>query len=170
MSQNTTSTRRTFLKRGALLAAPLAAAAPAVLADEAHGLKVRLARLEDEAAIRELHQNWLRRINAGARGVIKPLFADSEEIALDEAMRSITADHSGEPDIIAVASDGKSASGRFQCLVEIETSIPQDCTLAQMAHAQGSGFVSRVERRVLKAEYAKTFGAWTIIKVEIEPV
>ena len=77
-----TSTRRSFLKGGALLVAPLAAAAPpAILADDA--LKVRLARLEDEAAIRELHQTWLRRVNAGADDAAARLFADSEGAAFD---------------------------------------------------------------------------------------
>lgn len=169
MTTNTTSTRRSFLKRGALLAAPLAAAVPAaVLADD--GLKARLARLEDEAAIRELHQAWLRRINTGAGDAATPLVADPEGTAFDQAVRSIAADHAGQPDAIEVAADGKSAAGRFPCTVEIETSIAQDCTLARMAHAQGGGFVRRTERRVLKVEYVKASGAWAIAKVEFASV
>jgi hypothetical protein len=174
MTTDNTSTRRSFLKRGALLAAPLAAAAPAaVMADE--GLKARLARLEDEAAIRELHQAWLRRVNTKEVNTTRandaaPLFADSEGAAFDEAVRSIAADHAGQPDAIKVAGDGKSAAGRFPCAVEIETTIAQDCTLAQMAHAQGSGFVRRTERRVLNVEYVKACGAWAIAKVEFAPV
>jgi hypothetical protein len=166
MTTNTTSTRRSFLKGGALLAAPLAAAAvpAAVVAD--HGLKARLARLEDEAAIRKLHQTWLRRINTTGGDAATPLFADPEGTAFDQAVRSITADHAGQPDAIEVAADGKSAAGRFQCAVEIETTIAQDCTLARMAHAQGGGFVRRTERRVLKVEYVKACGAWAIAKVK----
>lgn len=166
MSENTTSTRRSFLKGGALLAAPLAAvAAPSVvMADDE--LKARLAKLEDEAAIRELHQAWLRRINTGTGDAATPLFADAESVAFDQAVRSIAADHAGQPDAIEVAADGKSADGRFPCAVEIETTIAQDCTLAQMAHAQGGGFVRWTERRVLKVEYVKASGAWAIAKVE----
>jgi hypothetical protein len=152
------------LKSSAVLAAPLAATVPAALMAE-DGLKARLARLEDEAAIRELHQIWLRRVNDGS-GAAKPLFADAEGTAFDQTVRSITADHAGQPDVIEVASDGKSATGRFPCAVEIETTIAQDCTLAQMARAQGGGFVRRTERRVLKVEYAKASGAWAIAKVE----
>ena len=170
MSTDTTSDRRSFLKRGALLAAPLVAAAPAVLADDARDLKARLAKLEDEAAIRGLHQDWLRRINAGDGDAAKPLFADTQDVAFDSAVRSIAADHSAEPDVIEIASDSNSASGQFYCLLEIETSIPQDCTLAQMAHEQGSGFIRRTQRGVLKVEYAKTFGAWTIAKIKFETV
>jgi hypothetical protein len=165
MVRDSTSTRRSFLKGGVLLAAPLAAAAPAtVLAED--GLKARLARLEDEGRIRELHQTWLQRVNAGASGAATPLLADLQGTAFDQALRSIAPDHGGGPDAIEVASDGKSATGQFQCTVEIETPIPQDCTLARMAHAQGGGFVRRMERRVLKVEYVKACAAWAIAKVE----
>ena len=173
MSKDTASTRRSFLKRGALLAAPLAAvAAPAaILADDA--LKARLAKLEDEAAIRELHQTWLRRLdiddNASARDAAAALFANREGAAFDPSVRRIAPDQAGEPDTIEVAADGKRAAGRFHCAVETETAIPQDCTLAQMAHAQGSGFVRRTERRVLKVEYVKSSGAWAIAKAEFAP-
>ncbi len=167
MTTDSTSTRRSFLKGGALLAVPLAAAAPAaVMADD--GLKARLARLEDEAAIRKLHQIWLRRVNARADNAAMPLFADSEGTAFDQSVRRIGANHAGEPDTIEIAAEGKNAAGRFQCDVEIETTIVQDCTLAQMAHAQGGGFVRRTERRVLKVEYVKASGAWAIAKAEFE--
>jgi hypothetical protein len=173
MTRDSTSTRRSFLKSGALLAAPLAAAVPAALvADD--GLRARLARLEDEAAIRALHQGWLRRINvragAGAGDTVAPLFADAEGAKSDQAVRNIAADHAGEPDAIEIAADGESAIGRFQCAVEIESAIAQDCTLARMAHAQGGGFVRRTERRVLKVEYVKADGAWAIAKVDFASI
>jgi hypothetical protein len=176
MNKDTTSTRRSFLKCGAVLAMPLAAvAAPAVvMADDA--LRARLARLEDEAAIRELHQTWLRRVNTRADDTTRagdaatPLFADSEGATFDQAVRHIAADHAGQPDAIEVAADGKSAAGRFQCTVEIETAIARDCTLARMAHAQGGGFVRRTERRVLRVEYVKASGAWAIARVEFASV
>lgn len=175
MTRDTDSTRRSFLKSGALLAAPLTAAVPAALvADD--GLRARLARLEDEAAIRALHQAWLRRVNTragevtGAGDAFAPLFADTEGAAPDQAVRSIAADHAGEPDAIEIAADGKSAVGRFHCSVEIENAIVQDCTLARMAHAQGGGFVRRTERRALKVEYMKADGAWAIAKVDFASV
>jgi hypothetical protein len=148
-----------------VLAVPLAAVVPgAVMADD--GLKARLAKLEDEAAIRQLHQTWLRRINTRAGDAATPLFANPDGTAFDQAVRSIAADHAGRPDAIEVAADGKSAAGRYHSAVEIETTIAQDCTLAQMAHAQGGGFVRRTERRVLKVEYVKASGAWAIAKGE----
>ncbi len=144
----------------------------AVVADD--GLKTRLARLEDEAAIRELHQTWLRRINISVEGYPsgrhRARCSRAEGAAADQGVRNIAADHTGEPDAIDVAADGTRAVGRFQCAVEIENAITQDCTLALMAHAQGSGFVRRGERRVLKVEYVKTDGAWAIAKIEFASI
>lgn len=161
MNKRTTSTRRSFLKSGAVLAAPLAAAAPAaILADD--GLRARLAQLENRATIRELHQSWLRQIHARPGGA-------GEGAAFDAAVRSIAADHAGQPDAIELAADGRSAKGRFACVVEIETAIPADCTLAEMAHAQGDGFVRRTERRVLEVDYVKRGEGWAIAKAGLEP-
>ena len=169
MSTQSISTRRSLLKGGAFLAAPLAVAAPAAaMADDAR--KARLAHLEAEAAIRELHRNWLQRINTGAREDAALLFADPERAAFDKAVRGIATDHAGEPDAITIAADGRSANGRFHCAVEVETAIPPESTLAQMAHVQGGGFVRHTERLVLKADYVKADGAWSIAKVEFTPV
>ena len=169
MSTQTISTRRSLLKGGAFLAAPLAVTAPvAAMADD--GRKARLARLEGEAAIRELHRNWLQRINTGARKDAALLFADPKRARFDSAVRGIAQDHAGKPDDIKVAADGQRASGRFHCAVEFETAIPQDSTLAQMAHAQGGGHVRRTELRVLNADYVKANGAWALAKVEFTRV
>jgi hypothetical protein len=171
MSSKNDSTRRSFLKGGALLAVPLAAAVPAaVMADD--GLQARLAKLEDEAAIRKLHQSWLQRVNTGADAVA-PLFPESDVAASGSAVRGIAPiapGHAAQPDAIELAPGARRATARFHCDVEIETPIAQDCTLAQMAHAQGNGFVRRTERRVLKVEYAKTSGEWSVAKAELAPL
>lgn len=167
MKKGTRSTRRSFLKGGALLAAPLAAiAAPAAALAADDDLKRRLARLENEAAIRELHQGWLRRVNSATRDTSMALFADPQAVCFDQAVRSVSPDLSRGRDVIDVAADGKSAAGRFPCVVETESAIPRDCTLAEMAHAQGSGFLRRTEWRVLQVEYVKASGAWAIQKAE----
>ncbi len=159
-----TSTRRSFLKGGALLAAPLAVGtAPAILAD--NGLKARVARLEDEAAIRELHQNWLRRVNTSAEDVSD--FADRKRAPSGPQVRGIAADHAGKPDAIEIAPSGKSAEGRFHCVVEFATAIGRNSTLEQMAHAQGGGFIRNTDRRVLNVKYVKANGAWSIAEVKV---
>jgi hypothetical protein len=156
MTTNTTSTRRTFLKGGALLAAPLgsAAVAAAVMADGS--LHDRVAHLEDEAAIRNLHDSWLRQVNTGERGV-----------PLDAAVQRITADDAGAADRIELAADHRSAVGYFDYAVELETSLPKDSTLAQMAHAQGHGVLRRTERRRLTVDYTKAGGSWQIAQVTL---
>ncbi|HXS29051.1 MAG TPA: hypothetical protein VN730_15425 [Steroidobacteraceae bacterium] len=156
MAQDKTSSRRAFLRGGAILAAPVAAVAlPAVaLADQ--GLQARIRRLEDEAAIRELHRAWLQRVNAGERAALP-----------DATVRRIIWDHAGAPDNIEIAADGRSAVGSFDCAVEVEEPLPKDCTLGQMAHAQGHGSIRRAERRTLRAEYAKDSGTWKISRVDL---
>lgn len=158
MSKHSTSTRRMFLKGGALLAGPIAAASvPALaLAKEpgADELSARLERLEDEAAIREVHQSWLRQINAGQGMAL-----------IGGSVTRVTAHPAGSADRIEIAADGRRASGRFDCAVELARALPTDSTLAQMAHAQGSGMVRTTERRMLEVEYLKVAGAWTMQRV-----
>ncbi|MGB6451603.1 MAG: hypothetical protein WBE92_12700 [Steroidobacteraceae bacterium] len=154
MTQGNIPTRRKFLQGGALLAAPIAVASVSAVAIADDGLKARVKRLEDEAAIRELHRSWLREVNAGVSDALP-----------DNAVRRITADHAGTPDKIEIAADGRSAVGHFDYAVEVETPLARDCTLAQMAHAQGNGSMRRTERRMLTVNYAKTGGTWKIGKI-----
>jgi hypothetical protein len=159
MSDDAISTRRAFLQGSALLAAPLVAVAPAMAADD--GSARRLARLEDEAAIRALHQGWLREAQSGAA----PLALD-RGAARGGAIRGIATDT--QP-VIAVAADGRHATGRLPCTVRIERTLAQDCTLAQMAVAQGGGVVRSAERGVLETDYIKVGGAWTVAAARLMP-
>lgn len=158
MSNHTTPTRRMFLKGGALLAAPIAAASVTAIAlakdHTSDALNVRVRRLEDAAAIREVHRSWLRQIDAG-RGTA----------LLGGSVTQVTPDHAGRADSIEIAPDGNGATGRFDCLVERETRLPEDSTLGQMAHAQGTGTVRNTERLTLTVEYVRKSGVWTIKKV-----
>lgn len=156
MTRNTTSTRRLFLKGGALLAAPLGAASVSALAMADGTLHERIARLEDEAAIRSVHQGWMRQVNAGGG-----------DARLDAAVRRLTADHDGATDRIEMAADRQSAVACFDCAVEFETPLPRDSTLAQMAHAQGHGTMRRTERRRLTVGYSRASGVWRIAQVTL---
>ena len=169
MTEKRSSTRRSFLKKSALLAVPLAAATPAAIV-AGDDLKSRLARLENEAAIRHLHHSWLCQISNGKREALAPLLTDAAGTASGEIVRSIAPDHNDQPDLIQVAADGRTGQGRFSCIVSFERAIAQHSTLAQMAHAQGSGFVSHTERRVLEVEYAKAGGGWTVSKAKLVSV
>ena len=160
MTDDTIATRRSFLKGGAVAAVPLAATGAAALIAE-HDHKARLAKLEAEAAIRDLHQAWLRHVNTGARAEAAALFTDPKA-GLHEALSGVAVDHAGAPDAIKLAADGLSASGVYQCVVQTQVERPRDCTLAQMAHAQGEGMIRSTQRQVLKARYVKTGQGWTI--------
>jgi hypothetical protein len=156
MTRNTTFTRRSFLKGGALLAAPIAAASVSAIALADGKLQDRITHLEDEAAIRTLHHSWLRQVNAGERAA-----------QLDASVRRITADHAGAAGRIDVAADHQSAVGYFDHAVEFETPLSMDSTLAQMAHAQGHGALRRTERRLLTVGYTKAGGNWKIAQVTV---
>ena len=166
MIASSISSRRSFLKGGAIAAAPLAVAVPAVaLAESEH--KARAQRLQDEAEIRALHQAWLRKLATGSDA--SALFADPKAARLPKSVRGVAADHSGDEDRIEIADDGLSASGRFASVVELLTELPRDTTLAQMAHAQGQGVVRHTERRMLHASYVKADDGWMISKLELRP-
>lgn len=164
MSTKALSTRRGFFwKAGAALSAPLAAAGAAASAAETGAeAEARLTRLEDENAIRALHQALAARINAGARGAAAELFLNPARAALDERVRGLASERFGEHDVIEVAEDGATAAARIYCTVHSEMPIEPDCTLAQMARAQGEGVLRCVERRVLEAAYVKRGGVWRI--------
>jgi len=165
MSEGDLSTRRSFLKAGAVLSAPLAAMPGAAFASD--GSTARLARFEDENAIRVLHEDWLRNINAKAANN-KPLaLFDAGASSSEDEIRSIAASLSGPPDKIKLGADGRSATGRFRCTIEIERPIAKNCTLAQMAYLQGGGFVRRIESRVLMVDYAKAGVSWSITRVKL---
>ena len=165
MSTDTTSSRRSFLKGGAIAAAPLAIAVPAAaLAAEDH--KARAQKLQDQAEIAALHLAWLRKLAVGADA--SALFADPKAARLDRAIQGVSADHSGEADRIEVAADGQSASGRFAVKIDLQSELPRDSTLGQMAHLQGGGAVRHAETRTLHASYVKSAGAWAIAALDLK--
>jgi len=165
MSNDREPTRRAFLKGGAVLAAPLALATPAA-ALAADDRAERLRRLEDEAAIRALHRDWLRRVNDGADAA--GLFVDARAArCLDAAVCGLTGDPAATADTIEIAADGRRASGRFACLIETESRIAPENTLAQMALAQGGGVVRERAARLISATYVKAGDRWAIAGIAL---
>jgi hypothetical protein len=159
MSKDTTTSRRAFLKTGAIAAAPLAAVGVPVAALAADGSKAKLARLEDERAIGELHGKLLRRLNTGTAG---ELFASGKAPKLDAGVRAIAPDHSAEPGAIAFSEDGKRASQRQPVKVEVAEELEGDGTLIQMARLQGNTLALAVLPKTLVAQYVRTGGGWAI--------
>jgi hypothetical protein len=138
--------RRSFLKSGAIVAAPLAMAAPAVaLADD--GSKARLARLEDEKAIAGLHREAVRQVNRGERQL--------------GAVTALTDDPAQELQI-AFADNGGRATCRRACKAGFRTEFTGHSTIEQMHRLQGQGLHEHEEARVLVAEYRKGKDGWAI--------
>ena len=159
MSENRTSTdRRSFLKTGSLVAAPLAMAAPAAaLADD--GSRAKLARLEDERAIEALQRKFLRHLNGA--GDCGEFIASSDAVNLGDGVRSIAEDM-GHDTVLDLAEDGTTARTRCTCKVELETEFTGDTTLERMARFQGQGSHRHEERRVLATDYRKGKDGWRI--------
>ena len=159
MSENRTSTdRRSFLKAGAIVAAPIAAAAPvAALADD--GSRARLARLEDERAIEALQRKFLRHLNGAAD--CGKFIASSDAVNLGQGLRAIAEDAGHEAEL-ALADDGLSATARCHCRVEWEIEFTGDSTLERMARFQGQGSHRHAEERVLATDYVKGKDGWRI--------
>jgi len=165
MTEMSNSTRRSFLKVGAVLATPVGVVAVPAIAAATDLSADRLVQLESEASIRDLHQNWLRGLNRGAS--VAQLFADPKRARLDARIASIAADHAGEADVIQVSAEGARATARYHCVVETVTELEPNCTLTQMKHAQGEHVVRNSARCVVVAEYVRNEQGWTIATVAV---
>lgn len=166
MTQDTQSTRRSFLKGGALVAAPLAAIGAPAAAALADDKQDRLARLEDEKAIRDLHASWTRHLATGDRAAAATLYASDKCACALAGIASVAAHHA---DAFELSANGRKASASYAATVEVETLIAPEDTLTQMLHAQGEGYARTTEARTLKADYVKTpEGKWAIANLEFQ--
>ena len=159
----TTTSRRSFLKTGAVVAAPLAVAAPvsALAADDS---RARLARLEDERAVEALQRKFLRHLNGA--GDCGEFIASSDAVDLGEGLRAVAADLADEAEVV-LAEDGRSATARCACHIERETEFAGDSTLERMARFQGQGSHRFAEERVLATEFVKGSDGWRISKARL---
>ena len=158
MGKTSTTDRRSFLKTGSLVAAPLAMAAP-VAALAADDSRAKLARLEDERAVEALQRKFLRYLNGS--GDCGEFVASADAVDLGEGMRSIAEDL-GHEAVFELADDGLTARARCACRVERETEFAGDSTLEQMARFQGQGSHRFAEERVLATEFVKGSDGWRI--------
>lgn len=159
MSKNSTSSRRMFLKGGALLAAPMAAGTAGAMALAGEPLRSGSTHHDDEAAIRQLHQSWLWQVNAGEL-----------PSQLPGNVHRIGAAPAGTAGTITIAADGRHAVGHFEHLVELQTPLSPDSTLAQMAHIQGNGKVRHTQLQRISVDYDRSGSVWRIVKIDFEPV
>jgi hypothetical protein len=173
MSTTDHSTRRRFFGQvGAALSGPLAAAAALAVGTcdaAADASATQLAALEDVNAIRTLQRAYARLVNSGAHDEAARLFVDPSVAPGDNGVRRLAADLFAAHDAVDVAPDGRSATARLECTVEIETVIDGHGTLLEMLRQQGEGTRRAVEPRVLEASYVKLGGAWRIGSLALSP-
>ena len=153
MTMNQTTSRRSFLKTGAIAATPLVAVAAPAVAFGDDGRKARLARLEDERALTALHREALSQVNRGERPLAKGLTA-------------LIGDPAHELQI-AFADDGLGATCRRACIASFRTEFTGNSTLEQMHRLQGQGRHEHEEKRVLVAEYKKGKSGWAIASLRL---
>jgi hypothetical protein len=153
MTMSQTTDRRSFLKTGALAAAPLAVMAPAAAFAADDGSKARLTRLEDEKALGALHRDLVREVNGGRHKLAEGLTALDPDPA-DELQ-------------IAFADDGRRVTCRRACTASFRTEFAGHSTLEQMHRLQGQGVHSHEEPRELVAEYRKKENGWSVERVRL---
>ena len=146
------TSRRNFLKTGAMAAVPVAAGLP-VAALAADDSKAALVRLQDERAIEALTRDTLRSFNRGSQG---DLFAKGiARVALDAAE---------EPSLVI---DGDAATARFACTVDTVLALEGRGTLIDMARLQGNAAATSSTAKTLVARYTRQNDLWTIAALDL---
>jgi hypothetical protein len=155
------STRRNFLKFGAMAAAPFVAATPAAAARLGDDSAAKLARLEAMNAMRDVHGAFVRAVNARRPADAAALFADPKAASLDSTLTGLAADPAAA-ETWDIAADGRSATLRTAMTVKTETPL-LPCPLVEMAKLQGEGVCRQTASRTLETAFVKTEdGAWKI--------
>ena len=166
MATTTRSTRRSFIAvAGAALSTPLVAAGASLPGAAADGdsLQARLARLEDEHAIRALNDRYAKHVGAAARDDLAALFDDPSHARLDEGVCGLTSEASDPADASEIAADRRSAVARVHWTVHTETVIGPSCTVVEMARLQGGGVVQAAEPAVFENRYVRRDdGTWRL--------
>jgi len=199
VKEQTASGRRSFIwKTGAALSAGLAAAVPGMAGtnNNEQDLKLRLARLEDEHAIRELHRTYENYLDSGRYEDVTELFRDNAEVIFNggsyrgknSGISRLYCDHfsagmtgrkiesapgfhnDAEPqqDVIELSGDGKSARARFTYSIQVGTPMQDDSVLVQMARLHGEGIRKWWEGGLYEINYRKDTreGSWKITRLE----
>jgi hypothetical protein len=199
--------RRSFMwKMGAAMSAILATAVPGMSRARINrdtGLKAQVDQLsnqvgilEDENAVRKLHQEYVNLLNNSMYEEVITLFTDNGEVIFNggvfkgkkRGVRRLYCDHfrqgltgkSVEPapgfqpdiekqqDIVEVARDRKSARGRFTYSMQVGAPIISDSQLVKMARLHGEGIMKWWEGGIHEVSYVKDIKdeAWKIKRIE----
>jgi len=157
---NMTGNRRSFLKTGALVAAPFAVVAPAAAMATADNA-ARLARLEDERAVERIARQFLRRFNSYGAESCGEFLAKSDAIRIDANICAINEDTERDSQM-EFSDNGNQVLFGCSAKVEFRTDFNGQSTMEKMARFQGHTSISATERRELRAGLAHRDGGWII--------
>jgi hypothetical protein len=192
------SGRRSFLRKaGVAMSAAVAAAVPAIAksADSRNTDAERLARqlgiLEDEKALRVLHQTYEALLDSGNYEDVAGLFKEDASVVFNggvfkgrNSVARLYRDHfsagltgrkigpapgfEAAQETITVATDRKSAQAQFPYSIQVGAPIESNSSLVQLARLQGGGITKWCEGGVYEISYEKCRkdGSWKIAKLE----
>lgn len=190
--------RRSFLwKAGTAMTAAATAVIPGMAKSsagkntEAELLARRLKMLEDEKAIRTLHQNYEELLDSGDYEKMAGLFNKDASVVFNggvfkggDGIARLYRDHFGAgltgkklgpvpgvqlgEAVIAVAEDGTSAKARFPYSIQVGAPMGSNSSLVQMARLHGEGITKWCESGIYEISYTKygKEGSWRIEKLE----
>jgi len=164
-------------------------------ASETDGLSRRL--LEDTNAIHQLHRAYRHYLNNNMHEAIVDLFAENGEVYFnggifmgkDQGIRRLylgrfgrgfkgqnngpvhrfLLDHGQQQDAIEVAPDRKSATARFQCLVQAWVHDTSEYPMMDLARQQGQGILQWWEAGLYENSYVKEGEVWKIKILDYRP-
>lgn len=169
MTGKSMTSRRSFLKSGAVVAAPVAIiATPALAAGmEEDALRSRLARMEDSRAIETLNRRFVHHFNAADRRGLAGLFADGRAPELGQGIAGLVVEEGAQAPEILLTADGNRASATYACRAEVEQALEGSDTLMQMARLQGNSAHRMHQPGQLKADYVRRPEGWVIERIQL---
>lgn len=151
------TSRRDFLKTGALVAAPVAVMAPAAAIAGEDGAG-RLARLEDEREIAQLMRDFLARFNRAGASHCRHFCAHDGAWQIAADVAAILPDPATGP-ALEFAGDHPAGqwAARWQqpALIECAHPFAGETTLEQMARFQGQPMARSQARGQIEAQFAR---------------
>jgi uncharacterized protein (TIGR02246 family) len=190
--------RRSFLwKAGAAVTAAAAAVVPGIAKDstgkstEEEKLAHQLGILEDERAIRVLHQTYEAFCDSGNYEDAAGLFREDAAIVFNGGVfkgrngitrlyrNHFSAGSTGKkmgsvpgikvaPETVTVAEDRESATAQFPYSIQVGAPMPTNSSLVQMARLHGEGILKWCESGSYEISYTRCRkeGSWKIAKLE----
>jgi hypothetical protein len=176
MTMNHVIQRRSFIcNAGAALSATVAATAVA------EGIPTKQPSPDAKDEIRQLHQDFVERLNGRRYAELGKLFAgladpagthdsrpraENFERPLPESTQHPVLDYitgyAQHLDTIEVAPDQQHATARFHCLTRLEAALSATIPLVEMARQQGQGAIQWWESGVLENTYLRLASGWKI--------